>query len=84
MPKNLTWSRLWTGSRFIAATWLSALTALVVLSIVLDLRWSTIALMLVMWLAPMGVMILLGWGGAATISTHEMLYAVETGRGGRA
>lgn len=84
MPKNLTWSRLGTGSRFIAATWLSALTALLVLSIVLDLSWPTIALMLVVWVAPMGVMTLLGWGGAATISTHEMLYAVDTGRGGRA
>lgn len=84
MPKNLTWSRLGTGSRFIAATWLTALTALLALSIALDLRWSTIALMLVMWLAPMGVMILLGWGSAATLSTHELLYAVETGRSGRA
>jgi hypothetical protein len=84
MPTNLDWSRLSLGSRFIAGTWITVLTALVVTSIVLELRWSTSALLLVMWVAPVGVMLLLGWGGASPLSTHQMLYAVEQAKGGRA
>jgi hypothetical protein len=84
MPTNLNWSRLSFGSRFIAGTWITVLTALVVVSIVLELRWSTSALLLVMWVAPVAVMFLLGWGGTSTLATHQMLYAVEHAKGGRA
>ena len=57
--------------------WFAALTTIVVLSVALGARWSTTALLLAMSATPMAVALLLGFGGARSLTPHELLHAVD-------
>ena len=57
--------------------WLVMLTAVVALSVGFEARWSTRVLLFGMFLAPMGVALLLGFGRTHSMTTHDMLYAID-------
>lgn len=69
-------------TQLIVGIWLIAVVAVVGLSVALDARWSTTALLLVVAAAPMGVAVLLGFGGRA-LTTAELLYAIDKPRRNR-
>lgn len=64
--------------------WLLAVIVTTALSIVVGARWSTMALLIMTAAAPMGVALTLGFGTERSMTTHELLYAVNTDRNGRA
>ena len=57
--------------------WLASMAAAITLSIVFGARWSTIALIFVITAAPMGIALLLGFGGANLMTAHDTLYATS-------
>ena len=69
MLTNLSRTQLITGM------WLASMAAGITLSMVFGARWSTIALIFVITAAPMGIALLLGFGGANSMTAHDTLYA---------
>ena len=69
MLTNLSRTQLITG------IWLASVAAGVTLSMVLGARGATIALIFVITAAPMGIALLLGFGGANSMTDHDTLYA---------
>jgi len=62
-------------TQLILGIWLASVAAAVTLSMVIGASWSTIALIFVITAAPMGVALLLGFGGANAATAHDTLYA---------
>ena len=62
-------------TQLIIGIWLASVAAAVTLSMVFGANWSTIALIFVITAAPMGVALLLGFGGANSETAHDTLYA---------
>lgn len=62
-------------TQLIIGIWLASVAAAVTLSMVFGASWSTIALIFVITAAPMGVALLLGFGGANSTTAHDTLYA---------
>ncbi len=56
---------------------LAVLTAIVALSVALVAGWSTTAVLFVMSVGPVAVALLVAFGGRRSMTTHELLYAVE-------
>ena len=69
MLTNLSRTLLITG------IWLASMAAGIALSMVFGARWSTTALIFVITAAPMGIALLLGFGGANSMTAHDTLYA---------
>ena len=59
----------------IIGIWLASVAAGVTLSRVFGAHWSTTALIFVITAAPMGIALLLGFGGATSMTAHDTLYA---------
>jgi hypothetical protein len=70
-------------SAFVIALWLLAVLIVFSSSVLMGARWSTMALLLLASAAPMAVAVLLGFGGARSLTTHELLYAVNNEKDGR-
>ena len=70
-------------TQLITGIWLASAAAGVTLSMAFGARWSTIALIFVITAAPMGIALLLGFGGANSMTAHDTLYAtpVQTSEG---
>ena len=69
MLTNLSRTLLITG------IWLASMAAGISLSMAFGARWSTTALIFVITAAPMGIALLLGFGGANSMTAHDTLYA---------
>lgn len=69
MLTNLSRTQLITG------LWLASMAAGVTLSMAFGASWSTTALIFVITAAPMGIALLLGFGGANSMTAHDTLYA---------
>jgi fatty acid desaturase len=69
--------------QLVIGIWLAALTAIVALSVALGAGWSTTALLVAMSAAPMGIARLLGFGGGRSMTTHELLHAIDNQNEGR-
>ena len=59
----------------ITGIWLASMAAGTALSMAFGARWSTTALIFVIMAAPMGIALLLGFGGANAMTAHDTLYA---------
>jgi hypothetical protein len=70
-------------TQIVVGLWLAALTGVGVLTVIFGARWSTTTLLLLICAVPMGVSVLLGLGGAHSLSTRELLYARDDQTGGR-
>jgi hypothetical protein len=68
--------------RSIVGLWLLALVAIGSVSTAVGASGSTTALLLLLAATPMGIALLLGFSGGRTMTTHELLYAVENPRAG--
>jgi len=63
--------------RLVVAVWLTTLAAVTAGSVAMEASPSTSALVLIMGVAPMGLVWLLGWGAPAP-TVAEVLHTVDT------
>jgi hypothetical protein len=64
-------------SRLVFGVWLVAVAAIVGVSTAVGARVSTTVLLAVLFAAPMGIAILLGFSAERALTTHEILHAVH-------
>jgi hypothetical protein len=62
-------------TQLIIGIWLASIAAGVTLSMAFGAHWSTVALIFVTTAAPMSMALLLGFGGANSMTAHDALYA---------